>query len=385
MAVVRVPIAHSVLEWAIERTGSTVEELASTAELTHIRDWLDGVSQPTIRQAEALAKKASLPYPLLLLDQPRPSAIPLPDFRTVESQTIQQPSVALEQVLYRAELQLDWYVEYAEAVGIPPVEYAGTATLSEDPEDTAERVRDLLSWTPGLVSLNERAISELADAIEAMGILVTRNSIVGNASHKPLDVEEFRGFTLLRSGYALIFINTRDAKSAQLFSLAHELGHVLLGRPGISAEQDWKPKGERAHRRVETWCNRFAASLLMPRRYLHQAISTDEVTLEAVQGAAHRLGVSVRALSYRLADLGIVSQAWAQELLSQDSPPKPSRRQGGDAYRNIRSRLGDRLLCAMRDSMGTDLLSVRDALELVGASERKTKPVEMFRRLNRTM
>jgi Zn-dependent peptidase ImmA (M78 family) len=58
------------------------------------------------------------------------------------------------------------------------------------------------------------------------GILILKNDIVGQNTHRPLDVSEFRAFTLL-DGYApLIFINSRDSTSSQLFSLTHEIAHV---------------------------------------------------------------------------------------------------------------------------------------------------------------
>lgn len=93
-------------------------------------------------------------------------------------------------------------------------------------------------------------VLELADAIEAAGILVLRSSILGNNAHAPLNVEEFRGFPL-------IFINSRDAQVAQYFSLAHELGHVATAQPGLSG-------GHEDDRSVERSCNRFASECVMP-------------------------------------------------------------------------------------------------------------------------
>lgn len=369
--VVRVPITRDVLEWAVHRTGSTIEELAENSDLAHIEDWLKGESSPTIRQAEILAKKAALPYPVLLLEQPQPRSLDLPDFRTIDSRSIHEPSVELEQVIDRASLQLDFYIDYVEEVGLPAVEIIGMATLDSDPETAAEELRSRLGWEPGSAALGGRAVAELADAIESLGVLVTRNSIVGNATRKPLSVDEFRGFTLIRQGQALIFVNTRDAKSAQLFSLGHELGHVLLGQPGISAEEDTEST-KNTGRGVETWCNKFSASLLMPKAKLQQAFVDADITLEGVSALAHRFGVSVPALCYRISDLGIITRSQAEALLSNYGVPVAIKQSGGDSYRNIKARVGSRLLVAIRDSIGTDLLSSREALNLVGATQYKT-------------
>lgn len=369
--VVRVPINREVLEWAINRTGKDTAELAATSDLSRIEDWLSGRSQPTIRQAETLAKKASLPYPMLLLEKPAPRAISLPDFRTVASNTIENPSVELEQVIDRAQLQLEWYVDFARESGVPPVELLGIASIDQDPEQVANSLRPRLSWTPGSISLGDRAVSFLAESIEESGVLVARNSVVGNSTRKPLDVQEFRGFTLIREGYALIFVNTRDSKGAQLFSLGHELAHVLIAEPGVSAETVDFRRGERLHGQIEAWCNKFSASFLMPADYLLSAFKKGSIAQDELEMTAQRLGVSLQALCYRLANLELLDQNQLPELLVKQAPIRP-RSSGGDSYRNMQARVGKRLLTAIRDSLGTDLITTREALNLVGASQRKT-------------
>lgn len=124
----------------------------------------------------------------------------------------------LTEVINVAQLRLDWYSEYADSVGIPASSVLGIATIHSSPESAVQKVRKCFGWEQNLSSKTSDKVGYLAQAMENDGILVSKNSVVGNATRRPLNVEEFRGFTIIEKGYALVFVNTRDAKTAQLLA-----------------------------------------------------------------------------------------------------------------------------------------------------------------------
>src|SRR5690606_19661692 len=103
-------------------------------------------------------------------------------------------------------------------------------------------------------------LSHLRDAIESIGVLVVINGVVGNNNTRRLNAEEFRGFVLCDDQAPLIFVNGTDAKSAQVFTLFHELAHLWLGKSAIfDCEQLDEPSDV-----VEKFCNRVAAEAAVP-------------------------------------------------------------------------------------------------------------------------
>ena len=260
MAPVRVTIPPAVLSWAVSRT-----RLSKSALLKHfpkIHEWETGEERPTLKQAKDLAKKAHIPFGRLLLDVPTGDEVEVADFRTVRNEQLDTVSPELQEVMFASQTRLDWYAEYARDIGIDPPELFRSATISESAAVAASSVRHALRLKREAPLPGRDKVRELVSLMEDAGILVARNSIAENSTRRALNTEEFRGFTLEEDGYCLVFINTRDAKTAQLFSLAHELAHVVLGKPGISDHSE----------RLETeqWCNQFAAAFLCPGRSLRE-------------------------------------------------------------------------------------------------------------------
>ena len=88
-----------------------------------------------------------------------------------------------------------------------------------------------------------------------------RSGIVGNNTHRPLDVAEFRGFAISHPLAPLVFINSADAPAARLFTLLHELAHLWVGSSGISNASPATPGNVR---REEVFCNAVAGEFLAP-------------------------------------------------------------------------------------------------------------------------
>src|SRR5690606_8058998 len=133
---------------------------------------------------------------------------------------------------YLCQSRQEWYRNYALENSVAAHEFVGSATTTTAPTLVADQIRDMLSFDltkRGMFSDSEDALRQLIDRIEAIGVLVMVNGIVGANTHRALNPQEFRGFALADPLAPLIFVNGADTKAAQIFTVIHELAHIWLG------------------------------------------------------------------------------------------------------------------------------------------------------------
>jgi len=203
------------------------------------------------------------------------------------------------------------------------------------------------------------------------GVLVMVSGVVGGTPHRQLDPEEFRGFALSDNYAPLVFINGSDTKAAQMFTLAHELAHLWLGETALS---DVTPSSTPTHR-VETWCNRVAAELLVPLDLLQSEYRANDDVRAEVRRLAGRFKVSSLVVLRRIFDAGFVTQAtfwqaYREELALLCAVRKNSG--GGDFYRMQLTRIGKRFASALVISTLEGRTSFTESFRMLGLKKMET-------------
>jgi Zn-dependent peptidase ImmA (M78 family) len=197
--------------------------------------------------------------------------LPIEDFREgFVGDRYRDPSVNLLAVLHQSIRRQDWYRDYAIENGFGEVGVVGRAAEMSALEAAADMRTSLgyevASRTGNWADQRKR----LLNAFEALGGLTVVTSMVENNTHRPLDPEEFRGFSLVDDVAPLVFVNARQTINGQLFTLAHEFAHVWKGVGGISDEDPrHDPQSD-----VERWCNAVASEFLVPGADLRRRYST---------------------------------------------------------------------------------------------------------------
>ena len=363
-----------VLLWAVKRSGLTEAQIAR--EFPKFPQWIEGTWEPTPKQIRSFAAKTHVSVFELFSDHLPDYGLQIADFRTVDGNGAQNPSPELFDTVRSMLERQDWLRGYFLHEGYGRVEFVGS--FMEQPRDD-KAVHALANALHSLLGLDETwaqryrtvedALRTLKGAAERERISVTINGVVGDNTHRKLDVSEFRGFCLADDLAPMIFINGRDAKSAQIFTLVHELCHLAYAKSGVSNVPE--DKEDAPSLELEKFCNAAAAEFLVPSALLEDEWqSAREPAFERVRriAAAHKVNFVVVARS--LKDLELISLddffGLYHDYQSRQPEGRPASKGGGDYFLNKRYKLGAVFGDAVWSAVNTNYLSYRDAYELTG-------------------
>jgi Zn-dependent peptidase ImmA (M78 family)/transcriptional regulator with XRE-family HTH domain len=366
-------ITPGVLRWARERDRLTPEAAAQriNVDVDRIRAWETGTARPTFRQAQSLAQKFNIPFGYLFLSAPPHDELPLPDLRTVADETVHQPSPELIDVVSDALAKQTWYREYQEAEHEASVPFIGRYSIADGVETIAADIRTTLGLTDEMrkqATSWEDFLRAFIAKVEDARVMVLRNSVVGHNTHRKLDVREFRGFAISDHLAPLIFINSRDAKSAQIFTLAHELAHLWIGQSGIS-NPDYGKAGNQQGNVTERLTNRIATETLLPNADFLAAWNKAETVEANLQLLTSRFRVSQIVVLRQAFDLSVVTTAVFRRIYSdllKRQQEAQAAGEGGDFYRIFLARSGRRLTSTLLSALAEDRVSYKEAAQLLG-------------------
>ena len=261
MAGVTVPVHAPVIDWIVQNIR---EDQIAPNVLNQLNAWKTGEKQPTLKQLEAMSKKTHIPFGYFLLQTPPDEDIALAEYRTVGSKKRQKPSRELIDILDQMTAIQDWMRDDLKREQSDALPLVGSCSLHDSATKIAQRIRDALALRTNWYrkeSSAEANFNRIRNMLTQHGVLVFTGGKIGANTHRPLDIREFRAFTLVDAYAPLIFINTTDTANGRLFSLLHETVHVWLGENSLFNNPEWSD--ERVSL-LEQKCNAVAAELLVP-------------------------------------------------------------------------------------------------------------------------
>jgi Zn-dependent peptidase ImmA (M78 family)/transcriptional regulator with XRE-family HTH domain len=253
-----------------------------------------------------------------------------------------------------------------------------TPNLASVPDVTGlpwlEAATRLATWANHALPVDrvgDQRLGALADAIES------KLKIDALIEAHPDDA--LSGAAITDRSFPLIFVNSEFPRSRSLFTLAHELGHVLAGHADDPITLDRELSGSTD---AERMVNAFAANYLMPEDEIYREIAERGLKLSTLAYLTYRLGVSYESLVYRLHNLRLInaegrdklkSISW-QQLSSHLNDPQLSAHLGPDQIGRLQyrgtakpaGRLPALLLRRAWDGYGKGIISIRPVAGLMG-------------------
>lgn len=296
-------ITPKILKWARESARMSEEAAASKVSITvdKLKEWENGDNQPTIRQAETLAKAYRRPFALFFLpDIPRDFQ-PLQDFRKKDAKPLSTGSIFIIREIQQKQAWIkDVYEENKET----PLTFVGRFNLQSNPIAVANDILATLEIDPSNYK-KDNPIAEWIEKAESKGIFISRTSFIH--SRLKLDSGELQGFTIADKYAPFVFVNSDDWDAPQLFTLVHELAHIWIAASGISNEIEPEIKHKDKLHPVELFCNEVAANALMPINLMRAFSKSTFETSHNLFRASKELGISSFAFLFRALSLNIVS------------------------------------------------------------------------------
>jgi len=192
-------------------------------------------------------------------------------------------------------------------------------------------VKEQSSW-PSI----EEALEKWRDAFARVGIYVFKDAF---------HAKSYFGFCLFDEEFPIIYVNNSSTKSRQIFTLFHELGHLLFHTSGIDIiDTDYIQHLANDAQKIEVLCNRLAARFLVPDAELANLLAGKQPTRETAELIAKYFNVSREAIYRKFLDRGLIAQQEYEAATELWTGQMGKNEGGGNYYNNQFSYLGSRYI-----------------------------------------
>jgi Zn-dependent peptidase ImmA (M78 family) len=317
-----IPVNGAIIVWGRVRAGLTLEE--ATQKFRYFPKWESGERLPTYPQLEQLADALKLPIAVFFFPEP-PTLPPIREsFRTLPDADYEQMPREVRLMLRKAKALQLGLAELtsgrnpAERFILRDVVFSAEA----EPDEMAARVRAYLG-----VSLEEQfawsdddtGLKVWRKAIHDVGVFVFKDAFRAPGYH---------GFSLFDPVFPLIYVSNSTTKSRQIFTLLHELGHLLLHTSGVDTRSGSVTPSMSAHqRRIEVLCNRFAAQFLVPDDVFRTELRGRDHSPGTAEYLAKRFNVSREVIYRKFLDRRWITQTEYERATAEWNA---QRQPGGD-------------------------------------------------------
>lgn len=326
-------INPDILKWARQRSGYTVEAIATALkkDISIINDWELGERALTYVQLEKLADKYKRPIAIFFFPEP-PEEPNIAENLALRSSDNEHLEPRIHFLLRQAHARQLSLMELN--LGINPSEKKIFRDLHAHPLDSATALAqqtraylDLSVDTQASWKTAAEALENWRYSIEGAGIFVFKEAFQDDSVD---------AFCLVHDEFPVIYLNNSRPTVRQIFSLFHELAHLLLG------ENDVTRGIGSGSGKMENFCDQFAAEFLVPSDDLKTHLTFPIYNDKVIQELADHYKVSRPVILLKLVNSGIYTQKnywqkinqWTKEHERSIKKTEDSKVSSGGSYYN---------------------------------------------------
>lgn len=373
-------ITPEVLLWARDSAGMSLEDVADRLKVKDvsaetIARWESGSGAPTYPQLERIAKMLRRPVAVFFFPSPPAEPGPTEKFRSLpEVYAEETPTrmrflirdglfmqISLRELLGEANLSKKRILEDIKADGdVPAVRLAARVR-----EYLGISLQDQFVWES-----NDDALKTWRHALEEGGLWIFKAAF---------GEENYCGFCLHDSRFPVIYVNNSMPKTRQIFTLFHELAHLLTGKGGVDMRQATMPALSDSYKREEVFCNAFAGAMLVPDRgFPADARNLNDRHIEEL---ANKYKVSREVILRRYRDNNLVTSEEYEnrvKVWNNQYSQKKSSTGGGNYYATLRTYLGEKYMRAAFQQYYRQKINKRELADYLGVKTQSLNTIEGY-------
>ncbi len=344
MAEAMLGVNGEIIRWAREYYNMQPDEAAMAigVDLQRYSNWETGQEFPTYAKLKKISEVFRKPSAIFFFPEP-PSLPPIKgDLRTLPTDVINRFSKNIIVQFEHAEVyQMSVKELYPERKSI----LTQRDTFPSDMTALCNYIRHLLSFplSAQKARKNTKIVFEIyRERFYDLGIYVFKDSFRDNS---------VSGLCINDATHPVILINNSMSFARQIFTLFHELYHLISGTSGAEIiRDDFYVALEPAQEQSERDCDIFANTFLIPHDDFVAELAKQPLTEEYIEHLAKLYSVSREAIMYTLLKMGKITSAdydalreiFYGEAIRNQKQPGGNNKSGGNYYSTKLSYLGQR-------------------------------------------
>jgi Zn-dependent peptidase ImmA (M78 family) len=341
----KLPINLDVLKWARTSLRLSLEEVAqrlgTSFKVEVLQAWENGEGSPTYPQLERLAHEIyKRPVAVFFFPNIPEEETPKTEFRTLPDTMVDELPAEIIKLYRKAKLFQLYLEELYE--GEKPVKTSLLDLFELNEKSQFESITKAIRKALGVPIEEQRkwrstetAFKKWRDALEANGVFVFKDGFKN---------DDYSGFCLYHQKFPIVFVNNSMPDSRQVFTLFHELGHLLYRSGGIDfRSREAVSSFQGYYLSVEVSCNRFANEFLVPQ----EVFDSFELRISEAnfQNLADYFSVSREVILRNYFDRGVVDVEYYEQMVAKwTAQAKEKGELGGNYYYNQKAYLGERYI-----------------------------------------